>query len=395
MNNRSQAPQVAQVGKILKIGLLSIVGIVILFLSGNFVEGLNVNQIMCIQNPFTGHLTWYTDAGIKPQMFGKVTKYDKRSIYNFEFPVRFNDAGHGTMRGSIQFDMPMSNEHLNLIQSKYGSEEAVKKQLLQTVVNKCLYLTGPMMSSRESYAEKRSYLINYVEDQIENGVYKTSQKEVSTKDPITGNEKTVTTVEIALDDKGNPARQEAAVLKAFGIKTFNFSIEKLIYDETVENQIKQQQQMTMAVQTAIAESKKAEQQAITAEANGKAAAAEKRWEQEALKAQAVTIAEKMRDSAKLMAEAAEFTKKEQTLLGEGEGARKRAAMIANGALEQKLEAWVTAQQAWADAFSKYTGNIVPSVQTGSAGSGNGAANFMEIMGIKAARDLGIDMSMKR
>jgi regulator of protease activity HflC (stomatin/prohibitin superfamily) len=391
--NKSTTGPINQVGKIFKLAMLSVVGIFILFISRNFVEGLNVNQIMCIQNPFTGHLSWYVEAGIKPQMFGKVTKYDKRSIYNFSFPVRFNDAGHGTMIGSIQFDMPVDVKNLSSIQAKYGSEEAIKKQLLQTVVNKCLYLTGPMMSSRESYAEKRSYLINYVEDQIENGVYKTQQKETTVKDLITGVEKTVTTVEIVMKD-GIPARQEQPILKEFGIKTFNFSIEKLAYDATVEQQIQAQQQMTMAVQTAIAESKKAEQQALTAEANGKAAAAEAKWKQEALKASAVTIAEKMRDSSKLMAEAAEFTKKEQTLLGEGEGNRKRAAMMANGALEQKLEAWVTAQQAWADAFSKYTGNIVPQVQSGGQ-TGNGAANFMEIMGIKAARDLGIDMSMKK
>jgi regulator of protease activity HflC (stomatin/prohibitin superfamily) len=384
---------VVNIAKSIRIGAVILVGIVLLAMSGSLFEGLDVSKIMCIQNPITGHLSWYTDAGIKPQMFGKITKYDKRSIYEFKLPIRFNDAGHGTMMGTIQFVMPMDVSNLNTIQAKYGSQEAVEKQLLQTVVNKCLYLTGPMMSSRESYAEKRSYLINYVQDQIENGVYKTYQKDITVNDPITGNEKTITTVEIATKD-GIPERQEKAILKEFGIKTFNFSIEKLAYDPTVEAQIQQQQQMTMAVQTAIAESKKAEQQAITAEANGKAQAAEAKWAQEAVKATAVTIAEKIRDSSKLMAEAAEFTKKEQTLLGEGEGNRKRAAMVANGALDQKLEAWVTAQEAWAKAFAQYQGNIVPSVQSGGQ-TGNGAANFMEIMGIKAARDLGLDMSMKK
>lgn len=224
-----------------------IVGIFFMF---NLFEEVNADKILCVQNPITGSLSWYTMAGPKWQGFGKVTKYNKRAIYAFSYQVRFNDAGHGTMRGSIQFDMPVDKEHLTKIQSKYGNEDAVKKQLLQTVVNKCLYMTGPMMSSRESYAEKRSYLINYVEDQIQNGVFKTRIRDTAVKDPITGNEKTISVVEICTKN-GIPERQEEAILNEFGIKTYNFSIENLTYDATVESQIQQQQQMTMAVQTAI------------------------------------------------------------------------------------------------------------------------------------------------
>jgi hypothetical protein len=168
-------------------------------------------------------------------------------------------------------------------------------------------------------------------------------------------------------------------------------------DQTVEAQIQEQQKITMAVQTAIADAKKAEQAAITAEANGKAAAMTAKWDQEKLKAAAVTIAEKVRDSTKLMAEAAEFTKKEQTLLGEGEGARKRAVMQANGALEQKLETWLEAQKVWAEAFSKFQGSVVPQIMSGNSGMNgeNGATQFMQIMGMKAAKDLGLEMSIPK
>lgn len=376
--------------------IIIIIGILVgIFLCFNLMEELSADKIMCVQNPITGNLLWYNTPGPKAQVFGKITKYHKRAIYNFSYQVRFNDAGHGTMKGSIQFDYPLDAEHLTKIQSKYGNEEAVKSQLLQTVVNKCLYMTGPMMSSRESYAEKRSYLINYVEDQIQNGVFKTRIRDTTIKDPITGNEKSISVVEIVQGKDGLPERQEEAVLKEFGIKAYNFSIENLSYDPTVEAQIQQQQQMTMAVQTAIAEAKKAEQAAITAEANGKAKAAEAKWTQEAIKATAVTIAEKDRDSAKLVAEAANYKKQAAILEGEGESTKRRLILNADGALAQKLEAWTNAQQVWADAFSKYQGSIVPQIQSGGNMNGNGATNFMEIMGIKAARDLGLDMTMPK
>jgi regulator of protease activity HflC (stomatin/prohibitin superfamily) len=196
--------------------------------------------------------------------------------------------------------------------------------------------------------------------------------------------------------EGVPEQQEEAVLKEFGIRAFNFSIEKLDYDETVEKQIQQQQQMTMAVQTAIAEAKKAEQAAITAEANGKANAATAKWEQEANKARAVTIAEKDRDSCKLVMEAAEYRKKALILEGEGEATKRKLILAADGALSIKLDKWLEAQRVWAEAFAQYQGQLVPSTIMGGSFNGqNGATTFMEIMAAKAAKDLSLDMSVPK
>jgi hypothetical protein len=380
---------------IFKSGGVIVLGAIALWMCFNLWENLDAHQILCIQNPITGSLTFYTSAGIKWQGFGKVTKYDKRSIYKFSHQVRFNDAGHATMTGSVQFDMPLDKEHLTRIQSKFSSEDAVKSQLLQTVVNKCLYMTGPMMSSKESYAEKRSYLINYVEDQISNGIFKTIARDTTIKDAISGVEKVVTRVEI-IAKNGIPERQEDAVLKEFGVRAFNFSIEQLDYDQTVEQQIQQQQQMTMAVQTAIAEAKRAEQAAITAEANGKANAATLRWEQEANKARAVTIAEKDRDSCKLVMEAAEYRKKALILEGEGEATKRRLILQADGALSIKLDKWLESQKVWAQAFAQYQGQLVPTTIMGGSFNGqNGATTFMDIMAAKAAKDLNLDMSVPK
>lgn len=383
--------------KVPNLPLSSIIGIAgLLFfviLCFNTCENLSAHQIMSIQNPITGNIAWYTTPGPKPKVFGRVTKYDKRSMYKFEIPVRFNDGGHATMKGSVQFEMPLDKKHLNDIQSNFGGEDAVKKQLIQTVANKSVYMTGPMMSSKESYAEKRNYLIFYVEDQIQNGIYKTVSRDTIVKDQFSGADKTVTLVEIV--EKGGVAeRQEESTLERFGIKAFNFAIESMPYDSTVEAQIQQQQKITMDIQTAIADAKKAEQNSITVEANGKAEAAKAKWEQEVIKARAVTESQQKLEVATLNAKTAEQTKREQILLGEGEAERKKLVMQANGALEQKLEKWLEAQKVWADAFSKYQGSIVPQIQTGGASSQNGAINFMELMGIKAAKDLALDMKNK-
>jgi hypothetical protein len=372
-----------------------IIGIIVtLLVLKNLVENLDTHRIMCIQS-ISGQLHFYTTAGPKWQGFGKVTKYDKRSMYKFEIPVRFSDGGHATMKGSVQFEMPMDKEHLTDIQNKFSNEETVISSLIKTVVNKSIYMTGPMMTSGESFAKKRSYLISFVEDQIQNGIFRTNSRDTTIKDSFTGAEKTVTIVDIIKNNDGSFARQEESALSRFGIKAFNFAIENMPYDQTVEDQIKQQQKITMDIQTSIADAKKAEQNVITVEANGKAEAAKAKWDQEVIKAREVTLAQQKLAVAQLAAQAAEQTKREQILLGEGEGERKKLVMQANGALEQKLEAYVATQKVWAEAFSKFGGSVVPQISWGAGNESKGsnaAVDFMNLMSMYTAKNLSLDMS---
>lgn len=372
-------------------GALFVVSLVV---ATNIFESVDASHILCVQSPVSGKLKWATTAGVKWQGFGKVTEYKKLSTYEFKVPVRFNDGGHGTLVGSLNYELPVDAEHLSQLHIKYGSQEAIQKSLIETVTNKCVYMTGPLMSSKESYAEKRTSLIRYIEDQIMNGVYRTSQKEVKTKDQMTGSDKTVTVVEI-VQNGAVPERQEEAVLLTYGIHTSNFAVTELPYDEAVEGQIKQQQSITMTVQTAIASAKEAEQRAITAAKEGEANAAKAKWEQEVVKAKAVTLAEQNKEVAELDAQAAASEKKANILRGEGEGERKRLVMNADGALDKKLEAIVAINKMYADAIKEYKGNWVPSVVMGGEGrAGGGATALVDLLTAKTAREIGVDLGTK-
>jgi len=392
-----------------RIGLIAILGIAPIAILFEGWENLDADEIMVVQSPIAGTLTWHTTPGIKPQWFGKVTKYKKRSIYAFDdetgkgIEVRFNDGGHGTVFGSIQYDMPLDDEHLTAIHTRFGSQLAVQQQVIERVTGKSIYMSGPLMSSRESYAEKRTSLLHYIEDQIQNGVYKTYQHEMRVKDPITDQEKTATVVEIALDDNGNPKRQEEGVISQFGIKAFGFTIKRMPYSREVEDQIRKQQQIAMDVQTAIADAKKAEQRAITVVEQGKATAAEEKWKQEAVKAQkiveaqqekevAITAAEKNKETARLAKEAAEFYKQEQILRAEGDAAYKEKVMAADGALTQKLATYEKVMAKYAEEFGKQ--KWVPEIQMGASGQagGNPAVDLINLLNAKTARDVSLDLS---
>lgn len=381
-----------RIGAIAISGVALVVGLVGLT---KLVENVDADQIVVIQS-VTGDLDWYSSPGPKWQGLGKVTAYKKRETYDFKAKMRFNDGAHGVMSGSIQYELPTDPKQLRALHTRFGSQESVQSQLIEKIVDKSIYMTGPLMSSQESYAERRNDLISFVEDQVAYGVYRTRQKNVVTRDPLTGAEKTVTVVEIVMGKSGRPLRQEQAVLQPFGVKPFNFSISSLDYAKPVERQIDAQQQARGAVQTAIANARKAEQDALTATKNGEAMIATARAKQEAVKASAVTIAERQRDVAKLESEAAEFTKQRDILLGEGEGARRRLVMQADGALEQKLKALIRINEVWATATANYKGAWVPSVVMGQGTQGgNGATAMMDMLSVKAARDLSINMEATR
>jgi len=391
------------------IGVLVMIGLIVLgMLSGKMFEHVGAGEIVVIQDPIDGDLHVYFSPGLYWQNLGKATHYkksfqfwfsaqtDQGAAANQAIKIRFNDGGHADISGSVRADMPGTEDQMKDIHMRLGSQMAVEQELIRTVIEKSVYMSGPLMSSKESYADKRNVLITYIEDQASTGVYKTIPREVKIKDPMTEAEKTVTIVEIALDDKQTPQRQEPSPLLRFGIRLYNLSINDIKYDPTVEQQINSQQQAIMSVQTAMAEAKKAEQRSITVAKEGEANAAKAKWEQETIKAKAIVEAEQRLQVADLDRQAAEQKKQEQILLGTGEAERKKLVMSADGALSQKLEAWVKVNELYAAAISNYKGAWVPSIIMGGGNAGNGypgmgAQDFINFLMMYSAKQLSLDM----
>jgi len=388
---------------IIGVGTVVVVVLCLMGLS-NLVVHLDARDVMIIQYP-SGTLKVCIQPGYYSQWFGTVTTYRKRSQFWFSsatdqgrsvdqsIPVRFNDGGHARVSGSIAWEMPTSERDAIRLHTLYGSQAAIEQQLVRTVVEKSVYMTGPLMSSKESYAERRNDLISLIDDQIVHGVYKTEVVQEKQKDPITMQEKTVSIVKLVQDRNGLFARQDHSPLEDFAIKTFNLAINEVKYDVTVEAQIKQQQDMIMQVQTSIAEAKRAEQTALTAAKNGEAEAAKAKWDQEVIKAKLVTEAEARKAVAVLDVQTADLRRKELELQGEGEAAKRRAIMQADGALQIKIDAYKTVMHDAFEAVKGYQGNWVPGVVMAGSHTGNGAMDMINLMSVKAAQDLNLNLSV--
>jgi hypothetical protein len=391
-------------------------------LSGQLVENIPADSIVCIQAPFSGTLNWYTDPGIQMQWFGKVTYYKKSFQYWFSvspdqgkkndqsIATRFNDGGHAKISGSVRIDLPLDKDSLTGLHVRYGSQDAIEHELVRTTFERSIYMAGPLMSSAESYSDKRNQLINFIEDQATYGVYKTTTKLTRTKDLISGVEKTVSVVDLIPESKapGGYARSEPSPLTTFNVKSYNLSINQITYDDVVEKQINAQQAAIMEVQTAIAESRKAEQRALTAAKEGEAKAATAKWEQEVVKAKAVVAAQQEYDVQILNAERelkkAELNKQQmvqykdaELLRAEGDSTYKKKVMEADGALQPKLATYERVMFRFAEAVEKQ--KWVPEINMGAGNEGGaggvGTAQLLiEMLAVKTAKDLALDFSMK-
>ncbi len=315
------------------------------------------------------------------------TEYDK------SLPVKFNDGGHAWISGSIRIDLPLNENKMKKVHSTYRNQESIEEQLVNTNISKSIFMTGPLMSSKESYAEKRNDLIFYIEDQSSRGVYKTKTISVKELDDLTNTEKIVNKVEI-VTVKGSPYRQEKSSIEEFGIRLYSISINDIRYSKDVEAQIQTQQRSIMSLQTAIANAKRAEQDAITTAKQGEANAAKAKWEQEVIKSKLVTQAEAAKSVAELAVQTANLNKQKDILEGEGIAAKKRLIMQADGALTQKLATYEKTMKYWSDAFGNYGGCLVPTYVSGGGSTGNAGFNFMELMSAKAAKDLGLNLNNK-
>lgn len=378
--------------------LMGVGAVLVLFLIvvlwGQLFESVDADEIMVVQAPMSGELTWHVTPGIKWQGFGKVTFYRKMTDTVLNSKIQFNDKGTAVMKGRFQLELPLDVTRLNALHTKYGSQEAITQSLVRSTIDKVIWMTGPTMSSEESVSSKKTELIHFITDQIEQGVYRTTQRVVTVDDVLSKEKRSVVVAEIVMGKDGKPERQEESALNEFGIRIVNFAPSDIDYDKVVEEQFKRQQDITMQVQTAMAQTREAEQRKLTSEADGKANVTKAQYEKEVEKIKAVTEAQQRLEVATLKAKESEQYKRSEILQGEGEAERKKLVMSADGALDQKLVALTEINKAYAAAIAQYQGNWVPSIITGSASGGNGATALMELLTAKTAKDLSLDMSLQ-
>ncbi|MEW6350619.1 MAG: hypothetical protein AB1646_16280 [Thermodesulfobacteriota bacterium] len=369
--------------------------------------------------------TWIigtVDAKMTPGFwftFGEVSEWPKAETFYFtadpkegksedqSIEVRYNDGSLTRASGTCRVVMPKTREQAIALVTERGYKDFndLEVKLILPVVRNALRATANLMSARESYSEKRLDYIQWSWDQVVHGLYETEETLKQTKDPITGEVVTKRVKVIKKDKDGHPVRQQNP-LRNTGVTLDNFEIKQFVYDKVVRDQISSQQQAYMSVETARANAAKAEQDALTMEAQGKAKVMEAKYQEEMDKVRAVVKAQKDKEVAEIAAQrqlqvaklerqAAEQKKQSEILLAEGESKARELKMKADNYEAIKIDAWKEAQFRWADAFSK---RKVPQIIFGSAGGGAGdqdstSLGTKNLLDVMILNSLGINMGL--
>ena len=390
-----------RIKKIIYAAVGVVVTIIVLASLGSIGEDVKNEQIVVCQKPFTGTMNYWTTPGFKWQWFGTLTHYYKTQQLWFgsednnkkqqgnPIPVIFNDASDGMIYGSLRVKLPTDTKYLSRIQTDYNGMDRLMEDLVRPTVTKVIYASGPLMSAFESYAEKKNNLIEYIADQLNNGVYTTTVRTIEVIDPITGDKKK-NKIAVLIEDSLAPGgfrRSEDSPFRYYGLEIGQVAVSKIGYSDKVLKQIEQQQESNMLVQTSKARTLAAQQEAIRAEEEGKATAMKAKWEQEKVKAVEVTKAEQEYEVSRLAALKANEVAKKIEAEGRAKAAANRALVSAG---LTPLERATIEKETKIGVAQALAGVKLPTYVV--AGGSNGGGNAMDAIGLKMMTDLVDKMS---
>jgi len=376
--------------KIIGVAFLFI-AVIMLILGSRLFETNKVGHVQVKQAAVSGTMTVRSSPGTYSQMFGDITDY----LYSDAIYLSSEDldGGEGMESQAIdvlfpdgscdvdfvgQYEVRADHSTWLKIKERYPSQAALKSMVRQQVVE-VITNTASLMNAEDAYSSKRSDFIRLCREQLINGLYKPTY--VVVYDTIQGGqvqETRIYDVDYNIDADGNNVGaiiSKEPLLGDYNIVFSQFNIKKLhnFDDRTVELIDKRK------------EAKAMQQAAITAKASGEAAIATKKAEQEALKIEEVTKAEKVAAVAVIEAEklyrVAEFgakealeEKKKKISIAQGIAEELR---IADGLSERdkyQIDADVRRDIGVATALKDWVG---PQFVVNGSGDGNGGSGGIE------------------
>lgn len=315
--------------------------------------------------------------------------------------IRFSDATTADVKGITQFILPSDEKEMILIHNTHRTPQSLVVKRLAPYTKECLQSSAQLMSSEKHYGGGRAQMAQDFMDQLKEGVYLLKTEENVVFDSLEQEKKRIYQTEIQYDKKNGAPKRKLSSIKEYGITVADAAITDVDYEDKVDQKLTKIIDAVTKSSISKQELMTAQQQTLTAKAKGEQALVEIEYQQkqdqikQVVEAETkVKVAEQDKLQQKIAYEGAILESKKIKELADAQAYARAKIMQADGALEMKLKAQVEVQKVWADAFSKYTGAIVPQIQTGGTGTTNGALNFMDLMTAKTAKDFALDLKNK-
>lgn len=403
------------------VATLGVLGVIV---AGGMTAGMNEAGYRTVVRYPTGGIVVHFDPGWYLKWFGNATEYPDAMTYDFDrseagdgalldekgIPVQYGDGGMGTVFGTARVNLPSDKDGMILLHKESRGPRGVAYKVVKPTIDEAADKTAGLMKSSEGYQAKRNVFAQWAREQAQKGIYETVSTTVWETDEVTGKRVSRDVAVVKLVD--GKKQYQSSAFERYGMTIATFQMQKPDFEKKTMEQIAKKRDAENAIITAKAQAEEAKQNAITAEEKGKAELVTVRYAKMKEKEAAIVAAQQKAEVAVIEAEqrvdvaeqaklemeqkkmeAAEY-KGQQILIGEGDAERKRLVMEADGALEQKLAAYVSA----VDVASANLGRqqLVPNVVMGGTGDASGVTNGMalvDMLMVKTAKDLGLDTTV--
>jgi regulator of protease activity HflC (stomatin/prohibitin superfamily) len=275
---------------------------------------------------------------------------------------------------------------------------------LAPYTSECLASSAQLMSAEMHYSGGRATMAQNYLDQLQKGVYLLSTIEKNVYDSLEKENKKIYENVFQFNKNGEKLRKFSSI-DEYGITVADAQITTVDYESKVDEMLSKKIESNTKASVSKQEAITAQQQALTAKAEGEKRLIEIEYQQkqdqtkQVVQAETqVKLAEKDKEKQRIAAEAAELEARKVKTLADAEAYAKAKVMAADGALDKKLEAYKYVMAEGFKAIGNYEGAWVPSIIMGSNGSngGNNAAfDMMQMLSVKAAKDLSLDLQNKK
>lgn len=373
--------------------IMAFIAIVVLIvgalLSSQLIESNSAGYIQVKQAAGTGTMTVRLNPGVYAQNFADIHTYRISDVYDFHgaddrIKVQFNTGATAVVSGQIKYRLPLNEDKILLIHRDFRSYEAVQSDLVRQVVAASLKQSASQFSADDVYSNRRSEFINLVNEQIKNGIYATTYTETLRKDED-GNTFIQRSTATKRDANGVPVIAERSAFDVYGIELVQLVINDIEFDEQTKGLIARRKEAEQEQVVARATAERSKQDAITAEAKGKANVAIAEAEALVKKKTAVIEAEKETEVAQQQALQAMEQKKAIVAKGEAEAEAARLKVAAGLTPQEKAKFDMDTAIGVADKLSKI--QLPKMMVLGGGANGQSPLNPFDAVGLKSFIDI--------
>ena len=376
------------------IAVVGLAAIVFLAIAARLFETNDQGYYQVKQAFVSGTMSVRMQPGTYGQWLGKIETYKANATVGFgheqegdvsanlgAIKVIFNDGSKADISGLIRIQLPRTVEQMTNLKLEFaaGYDHFIASGIVPIVEN-AVKLGANLRSAQDAYTTLALFQQS-VQDQLENGIYVThsERKEITN---ATGDTEVRQVTVITEDKNGNYLRQPNR-LQELGCDITSCVIDVPKFDQTVEDMIAKRKDEAMKTELAKQAALRAQQDAITAEEQGKADVAKEKYVKEVELIAATTKAREQFEVAQFAAKEALEEKKKKISIAEG---IKAELLIADGLSAREkfqIEQDVIRDIGVAEHMSKWVGPQI--VMTGggdSKGGGSGIENALMIQMMK-------------